>query len=45
VHRKNPMYSGFYRITGKVMEEFSFCSIEVVNIEKVGIKKRMAAYA
>jgi DNA polymerase-3 subunit alpha len=45
VHRRNPMYSGFYRITGKVMEEFSFCSIEVVDIEKVGIKKRNAVYA
>jgi DNA-directed DNA polymerase III PolC len=45
VHRRNPMYSGFYRITGKVMEEFSFCSIEVDGIEKIGIKKRTAQYA
>jgi DNA polymerase-3 subunit alpha len=45
VHRKNPMYSGFYRITGKVVVEFSFCSIEVADIEKIGIKKRTAQYA
>jgi DNA-directed DNA polymerase III PolC len=44
VHRMNPMYSGFYRITGKVVEEFSFCSIEVTAIEKIGIKKRNAQY-
>jgi len=43
VHRKNPMYSGFYRITGKVVEEFSFCSIEVTGIEKVGIKRKQAS--
>jgi DNA polymerase-3 subunit alpha len=45
VHKRNPMYSGFYRITGKVTEEFSFCSIEVTDIQKVGIKKRNAQYA
>lgn len=44
VHRKNPMYSGFYRITGRVVEEFSFCSIEVEHLEKVGIKRRGAKY-
>jgi DNA polymerase-3 subunit alpha len=40
VHAAQPPRSGFYRITGKVMEEFGVYSIEVVRVEKVGIKSR-----
>ena len=40
VHRNNPIYSGFYSITGRVMEEFSFCSVEASHIKQVSIKKR-----
>ncbi|PWU00430.1 MAG: DNA polymerase III subunit alpha [Bacteroidetes bacterium] len=41
VYHMAPPQSGFYRITGKVMEEFGVHSIEVTYIEKAGIKKRM----
>ena len=40
VHAAQPLRAGFYRITGKVMEEYGVCSIEVLKAEKVGIKKR-----
>jgi DNA polymerase-3 subunit alpha len=40
VHAAQPPRSGFYRITGKVIEEFGVYSIEVVRAEKVGIKSR-----
>jgi len=41
VHRMATPHSGFFRITGKVIEEFGVQSIEVTNIQKAGIKKRM----
>ncbi|HXB92004.1 MAG TPA: DNA polymerase III subunit alpha, partial [Puia sp.] len=41
IHARQPPKSGFYRITGKVVEEFGVYSIEVTGIEKVGIKGRM----
>ena len=31
---------GFYRITGQVVEEFGFSSIEVTQMKKVGYKER-----
>jgi DNA polymerase-3 subunit alpha len=40
VNREVPLHSGFYRITGKVLEEFGVYSIEVYRMDKVGIKKR-----
>ena len=41
VHQAVSPQSGFFRITGKVLEEFSVHSIEVSHLEKVAIKKRM----
>jgi len=41
VHAAQPPQSGFYRITGKVMEEFGVYSLEVISAEKVGVKSRM----
>jgi DNA polymerase-3 subunit alpha len=41
VYKQAPPQSGFYRITGKVIEEFGVYSIEVTHIEKAGIKKRI----
>ncbi len=41
IHARQPPTSGFYRIRGKVVEEFGVYSIEVTGIEKVGIKGRM----
>ncbi len=41
VYHMAPPQSGFFRITGKVIEEFKVNSIEVTYIEKAGIKKRM----
>lgn len=40
VYRKAPPQAGFFRITGKVVEEFAVYSIEVSQIEKVGLKRR-----
>jgi DNA polymerase-3 subunit alpha len=42
IHALHPPQAGFYRITGKVMEEFGVYSIEVTGIEKAGIKMRKA---
>jgi DNA polymerase-3 subunit alpha len=41
VHQAVSPQSGFFRITGKVLEEFGVHSIEVSRLEKVAIKKRM----
>jgi DNA-directed DNA polymerase III PolC len=41
IHQSAAPQSGFYRITGKVLEEFGVHSIEVTRIEKAGIRKRM----
>jgi DNA-directed DNA polymerase III PolC len=41
IHAKHPPRAGFYRITGKVIEEFGVFTIEVTQIEKAGIKQRM----
>jgi DNA polymerase-3 subunit alpha len=38
VHAAYPPRAGFYRITGKVVEEFGIYSIEVSKMEKIGIK-------
>ena len=40
IYRKAPPAAGFYRITGKVIEEFGVYSLEVTDIEKVGIRQR-----
>ncbi|HVW58644.1 MAG TPA: DNA polymerase III subunit alpha [Puia sp.] len=40
VHAAYPPRAGFYRITGKVVVEFGVYTIEVLKMEKVGIKKR-----
>jgi len=40
VHAVYPPRAGFYKITGKVVVEFGVYSVEVVKMEKVGIKKR-----
>ena len=40
VHAAHPPQSGFYRLTGKVVEEFGVYGIEVFHIEKAGIKNR-----
>jgi DNA polymerase-3 subunit alpha len=42
VHAANPPTSGFYTITGKVVEEFGVYSIEVSKINKAGIRQRTA---
>ncbi|HVU58184.1 MAG TPA: DNA polymerase III subunit alpha [Puia sp.] len=42
VHAAYPPRAGFYKITGKVVVEFGVYSIEVVKMEKVGIKQRTA---
>jgi DNA polymerase-3 subunit alpha len=42
IHAKHPPRAGFYRITGKVIEEFGVYTIEVTRIEKAGIKARRA---
>ena len=36
---------GYYRMTGRVMEEFGVYNLEVSKLEKVGIRKRAAAKA
>jgi DNA polymerase-3 subunit alpha len=45
VHAAHPPQAGFYKITGKVMEEFGVYSIEVTGIEKAGIKSRIINYS
>ena len=40
IHARYPPRAGFYRITGKVLEEFGVYSIQVSHIEKVGIKHK-----
>ena len=40
VHRRLPPTAGFYLITGKVTCDFGVCSLEVIKLEKAGIKKR-----
>jgi len=40
IHAAHPPQAGFFRITGKVIEEFGVYSIDVTRIEKVGIKPR-----
>src|SRR5450432_2687691 len=43
IHAAHPPRAGFYRITGKVIEEFGVHTIEVTRIERAGIKQRMQA--
>lgn len=43
IHAQHPPQAGFYRITGKVIEEFGVYSIEVTHIEKAGLKSRTAS--
>jgi DNA polymerase-3 subunit alpha len=43
IHAAHPPQAGFYRITGKVLEEFGVYNIEVFRIEKAGIKKLVNA--
>ena len=43
IHARHPPRAGFFRIKGKVIEEFGVFTIEVTHIEKVGIKKRIPA--
>ncbi|MBS1604420.1 MAG: hypothetical protein JST42_17275, partial [Bacteroidetes bacterium] len=45
IHAAHPPRAGFYRITGKVIEEFGVYNIEVTHIEKAGIKSRAAQIA
>jgi DNA-directed DNA polymerase III PolC len=40
IHALHPPQAGFYKIRGRVLEEFGVYSIEVMGIEKAGIKKR-----
>jgi DNA polymerase-3 subunit alpha len=40
IHAAHPPQAGFFRITGKVIEEFGAYSLEVIRIEKAGIKAR-----
>jgi DNA polymerase-3 subunit alpha len=40
IHARYPPRAGFYRITGKVIEEFGVPSIEVTHIEKVGLRQK-----
>jgi len=40
VHAAHPPRAGFYKITGKVVVEFGVYSIEVVKMEKAGIRQR-----
>jgi DNA polymerase-3 subunit alpha len=39
IHAAHPPQAGFYRLTGKVLEEFGVYNLEVTRIEKAGIKK------
>jgi DNA polymerase-3 subunit alpha len=40
IHLRYPPRAGFYRITGKVLEEFGVYSIEVTQIEKIGFRPK-----
>ncbi len=40
IHARYPARAGFYRITGTVLEEFGVYSIEVTQIEKVGLRTK-----
>jgi DNA polymerase-3 subunit alpha len=40
IHAAHPPQAGFYRLTGKVIEDFGVCSIEITRVEKAGLKKR-----
>ncbi|HWK02108.1 MAG TPA: DNA polymerase III subunit alpha [Puia sp.] len=40
IHARHPPQAGFYRIKGKVINEFGAYSVEVTGIEKAGIKSR-----
>lgn len=40
IHAAHPPQAGFYRITGKVIEEFGVHTIEVHHIEKAGLKTK-----
>ena len=40
IHALHSPQAGFYRIRGKVIEEFGVYSVEVIEIEKAGIKSR-----
>jgi len=42
IHAASPPGAGFYRITGKVIEDFGMYSIEVTQISKAGIRQRHA---
>ena len=42
IHAQTPPGAGFYRITGKVIEDFGMYSIEVTQVSKVGIRQRQA---
>jgi DNA polymerase III alpha subunit len=44
IHAAQPPQAGFFRITGKVIEEFGMYSIEVTAIEKAGIKAKTELY-
>ncbi len=41
MHRKAAPQAGFFRISGKVIEQWGVYSLEVTDIEKAAIKKRM----
>lgn len=43
VHARNPPQAGFFRLTGKVVEEFGVFSLEVSQIDKVGVRRRRTA--
>jgi DNA-directed DNA polymerase III PolC len=41
IHARYPARAGFYRITGTVLEEFGVYSIEVTQIERVGLRNKL----
>ena len=43
IYKQAPPQAGFYRITGKVIEEFGVYSIEVARMIKIGYKERKYA--
>jgi DNA polymerase-3 subunit alpha len=43
IHAMHPLQAGFYRIKGKVIEEFGVYGIEVMGVEKVGIRKKISS--
>jgi error-prone DNA polymerase len=42
VYRQMPLHTGFFRLKGRVVEEFGVFCLEVESLEKVGIKQRPA---